>query len=267
MSGPTQFQTADPLELIDSLNASNRVAQSESNAARIPNSRELEQQSSDAIAALLNPPAMFADTNRYAAETGAGRGIGGSSAADSTGVRMTDNERLRRISLGQQFLSAADARNPGAAIVNPLQVIALQEQFSNDQEARRQPAPNISGVSYGGGSGGGVRQGTGMAGSPIRGVPSDYYANDSTHGTGWASYGSSPSFGIDSGGDSGGFLPLYPGGPTPGGGIDAVLRDLGLSGPDYNPGQGYGSGQYGQEEYAGSGDAEYQDPGDFGFYD
>ena len=94
-------------------------AQQAINQARVPNSAALEQQSSTDIAGLLNPPALFPDTSRRAAEVAAGRGVAGSGAAFSTATRMTDEERLRRIALGEQLLSAADARNPGAPFVDP----------------------------------------------------------------------------------------------------------------------------------------------------
>lgn len=77
----------------------------------IPNAPALEQQSSADIAALLNPPTMFADTSRKAAEIGAGRGVSQSAAAYSGGLRMTDEERLQRMALGEQFLTGAYGRN------------------------------------------------------------------------------------------------------------------------------------------------------------
>jgi len=80
--------------------------------ARIPRGTKLEQASSDAIAGLLNPPAMFVDTARMAAERGASTGVPGSPNAFSAGLKMSDDERLRRIALGEQLFSAASARNP-----------------------------------------------------------------------------------------------------------------------------------------------------------
>src|SRR6266498_3098598 len=75
--------------------------------ARIPGQAGLEETSSARINELLNPPALFPDTSRMAAETSAGRGIAGSPAAASTAVRLTDEERLKRIALGEQLFTGA----------------------------------------------------------------------------------------------------------------------------------------------------------------
>lgn len=93
----------------------------------VPQARELEQASSTGIAGLLSPPDMFPDTNRRAAEVTAGRGIAGSSAAFGTGLRMTDEERIRRMALGQQLLSGAYARNTPLTIT-PAQQAAIDLQ-------------------------------------------------------------------------------------------------------------------------------------------
>ena len=49
---------------------------------------------------LLNPPEVFGDVSRRAAEVAAGRGIAGSEAGFGTGLRMTEEEKLRRIAMG-----------------------------------------------------------------------------------------------------------------------------------------------------------------------
>lgn len=77
----------------------------------IPNAPALEKQSSLDIESLLNPPSLFPDTSRRAAEVSAGRGVAGSAAAWGTGLRMTDEERIRRMALGEQLMSGAYARN------------------------------------------------------------------------------------------------------------------------------------------------------------
>lgn len=82
------------------------------NALRVPQGAALEQASSDSIAGLLNPPSMFPDVARMSAERGAAVGVPGSPNAFSVGLKMSDDERLKRIALGQQFLSGAYARNP-----------------------------------------------------------------------------------------------------------------------------------------------------------
>lgn len=102
-------------QMVGATQAANQAAL----AARTPDQLALEAQSSRDIAGLLNPPDLFPDTSRIAAEVGAGRGVGGSGAGFQIATRMTDEEKLRRMALGQQMLTAADARNPIAPPVNP----------------------------------------------------------------------------------------------------------------------------------------------------
>ena len=52
-----------------------QAQQQMANLGRIPGAVGLEAQSSADIASLLNPPALFPDTSRIAAETAAGRGV------------------------------------------------------------------------------------------------------------------------------------------------------------------------------------------------
>lgn len=106
----------EDLGLWEELFNATQSAQQRANLGRIPGAEGLEQQSSSIIAQLLNPPQVFGDVSRRAAEVGAGRGIPGSEAAFGTGLRMTDEERLRRIALGQQMLTGAYARNPAAEL-------------------------------------------------------------------------------------------------------------------------------------------------------
>jgi hypothetical protein len=139
------------------LNQINLGAQRQANLARIPGEASLEALSSADIAGLLNPPAMFPDVTRQAAEVTAGRGIGGSAAAYGTGLRMTDEERLRRMQLGQQMLSQATARNPAAPLVDPTRfVITPYQQAELDLQRyianlRNLPQPGPVHVRYAGG--------------------------------------------------------------------------------------------------------------------
>jgi hypothetical protein len=137
----------------------------EADINRIPMGAELEGASSQAIAALLNPPAMFPDVNRQSAEIGAARGIPGSAAAYGTGLRLTDEERLRRIALGEQLLTGAYGRREGVPnIANTFITPAQQAQI--DLENRRQNLAeqqwefqrsrlNTPSFTYSGGGGGG----------------------------------------------------------------------------------------------------------------
>lgn len=136
-SGP-YTRAAATLSDLPRLNAQQQADQQSANLGRIPEAGPLEAKSSADIMALLNPPSMFPDTSRHAAELAAIRGIPGSPAAASTAVRMTDEERLRRIGLGQQFLSAALARNPAAPLINPAQFMLTPYQAAQlDLENRR----------------------------------------------------------------------------------------------------------------------------------
>jgi len=103
------------------------LGQQASNASRIPNDPALEEASSASIMPLLMPGTMFSDVNRMAAERGGAAGIPGSANEFGVGLRMNDEERLRRIALGQNLLSQATARNPGANVLNPLE-LALNPQ-------------------------------------------------------------------------------------------------------------------------------------------
>lgn len=130
--------------------------------ANIPNAAGLEVLSSKDIEGLLNPPELFPDTSRRAAEVTAGRGVGGSAAAYGTGLRMTDEERIRRIALGEQLLSGAYART-------------LPYNLTPEQEARNQLARDLLDAQIAGGywsrtSRGGVGGG-GLPGYPAGGMP------------------------------------------------------------------------------------------------
>jgi len=207
---------------------------------RIPRGAELEGESSSAIAALLNPPSMFPDINRQSAELGAGRGIGGSAAAYGTGLRMTDEERLRRIALGEQLLTGAYGRREGVpnianTFITPAQQAQLDLENKRLELARQQwefqrNRLNTPSVVYGGGGGG-------YAPRSFTSPPAAYTGAPSFSGGGGGGDGSPyilPTPGVDyPGGD---LLPLFPGGPTPGGGPsgggdygDIDYSNLGLS--------------------------------------
>src|SRR3989442_3736414 len=95
-----------------------------------------------------------------AAETAAGRGVAGSGAGYSTAVRMTDEERLRRMALGEQLLSAATARNPAAPIIDPTKFV-----ITPYQQAELDLQRYIANLHWmGGGGGGGYPRGGGGGG-------------------------------------------------------------------------------------------------------
>lgn len=133
--------TLEPnLDLWNQLFQTTQQAQRQANLGRIPGAEELEASSSADIYNLLNPPAVFGDVSRRAAEVGAGRGIPGSEAAFGAGLRMTDDERIRRIALGQQMLTAAYGRNPAAELPNIYQSIITPSQQADIDARNRQIA-------------------------------------------------------------------------------------------------------------------------------
>lgn len=209
------------------------------NQSRIPRGAELEGMSSDAIAGLLDPPDMFPDTNRRAAEVTAGRGIGGSAAAYGTGLRMTDEERLRRIALGEQLLTGAYGRQPAVGPewfgITPYQQAQLNQQ-NRLYDLREAELLAARGGGGGGGGGGHPPAGIGLGarGPGVMNVPWD--ASVSPQDLGFANwYGSRPGEpeaqylpGYNYPNPSGALLPLYPGGAPVGSG--------GGGGNDYIPG-------------------------------
>lgn len=143
----TGEQAPDFLSQWDEINRLLQNRQSEANYSRIPMGADLEQSSSQGIMALLNPGNQFADVDRYSAELAGGRGIQGSAAGMTAGYRMTDEERLKRMALGQQFLSAATQRNPSvpinasdaiSTIVTPYQREQLDQQWRQIEIQLRQ---------------------------------------------------------------------------------------------------------------------------------
>lgn len=227
----------------DEMNQLLQQRQQEANVGRIPGAAGLEAQSSDIIAQLLNPPTQFTDVDRQAAELGAARGVGGSAAATSTGYRMTDEERLKRMALGQQMLTSAYARNPAADLLNPVQftvtpyqqaqldLLQQRQDLAEEQWKWRVNRLNQPSFTYSGGAptmapsrpSGGNRLTADM-------LTPDILRQLQTTGTytpdiptedlisGWV-----PTEGGYSGTDlydpTGGYLPLYPGGTPVGGDI------------------------------------------------
>lgn len=113
----------------------------------IPNQTALDTTLSTQIAGLVNPGNLFPDTSRQAAELSAARGVPGSAAAYGTGLRMTDEERLSRIALGEQLMSSMAGRNQ-ANVISPTQqaTLALQQaqlKLEQEQAQREQEWQNF----------------------------------------------------------------------------------------------------------------------------
>lgn len=134
--------------------------------ALVPDVTNLETQSSKDIADLLNPPSVFPDTSRQAGELAAARGIPGTAAAYGTALRMTDEERLKRMALGQNMLSSAYQRTLPYALT-PWQ--QSQIDYQNRELALR--AAGVGGA--GGGRGGpSIGYGGGLPSYPSPGTSS-----------------------------------------------------------------------------------------------
>jgi hypothetical protein len=139
---PTQTGIPNFLTAWDEINALIQGRQREANAARIPGAEAAEQASTAGIMEMLNPGYDFPEVNRRSAELGAMRGVVGSAASATGGYRMTDEERLKRMALGQQWLSGAYERNPIANIdagdvIQTYITPAQREDFAQQREDRR----------------------------------------------------------------------------------------------------------------------------------
>lgn len=103
------------------LNQINVGSQTSANAARVPNNPALESQSSANIGSELNgqlPPDVAAQISQQGAERGISTGSPGSDNANAAMLRALGLTSLGEQQVGQQNLSAADARNPVAPVIN-----------------------------------------------------------------------------------------------------------------------------------------------------
>src|SRR6266851_2898534 len=85
------------------------------------------EQMLDAIKGLLTP-GLVPDIARQSAEVSAGRGIAGSPAAASTGVRMSEQNWLQRLGLADTLLSG-ESRRTLPYQITPYQSAALRNQL------------------------------------------------------------------------------------------------------------------------------------------
>lgn len=154
----------DLTSLTDLVNTLNRNAQTSANAARIPNNPALEQASSANIANLLGgviPQDVRNNLYQSAAERGVAMGSPGSDNANAALLRSLGLTSLDLQQLGQQNLTAADARNPAAPIFNPGSQLITPAQLGQLNNAAgflgldwyKALHTNVGG--YGGGQGGG----------------------------------------------------------------------------------------------------------------
>ena len=124
--------------IIQQINATNQQAQTSALNNRIPLASELQQQSSQNIAALLNPPKQFGELDVPTGAAAVASGTVGSPFAGLMGINLTENERLRRMGLGEQFLTGALARNPAAPLADPQALVHLlqQQQYGAEQASQ-----------------------------------------------------------------------------------------------------------------------------------
>lgn len=168
--------------LTELINGLNQTAQTNANAARVPNNPALEQQSSGNIGSLLKgeiPQDVINQLSQQAAERGVANGSPGSANSNAALLRSLGLTSLDLQQTGQQNLTAADARNPGAPIFDPTTQLLTPYQAGTLNNQGNQLALEWykalnpgSRVSGGGGSGGGSQSSGG--GSPNMA----WYGND-----------------------------------------------------------------------------------------
>lgn len=132
-STPTLPDYSGINQIIQQINAQNQQAQQASNAGRIPFAPQLEQQSSQFISNLYNdanraPGEMFANISTQAAENAVAGGYAGSPFGGVAGLKLNEEERLRRGGLAQGYTSAALARNPGFTPADPQSLVQMLSQ-------------------------------------------------------------------------------------------------------------------------------------------
>jgi len=106
----------------------------------------------------LITPGLVPDIARQSAEVSAGRGIAGSPAADSTAVKMSEQNYLQRLGLANSLLSGEAARSL------PYQITPMQSVQTALHQQELQNQRDIAQLHYartGGGGGGGQAPGVG----------------------------------------------------------------------------------------------------------
>ncbi len=170
-----------------------------------------------AITQLLTP-GLVPDIARQSAEVSAGRGVAGSPAADSTAVRMSEQNYLQRLGLAHTLMGG-EAQNLLPYQITPFQSGELQTQ----RDIAGAHYGGGGGQSYGGGGGGGAPT------TPWAGFTPNYSGDVAVHGTRLDLSGSGS--GIKVGGGGGGQLPT----------LDDMYDQLGFSNFGSLPGDVSGS--------------------------
>ena len=184
------FGLPDLQQLTAALNQTMQQGFQQAAQNRIPGQAGLEQESSSQIQQLLNPPAFYPEVDRRSAETAGLLGMPGEApASDARNIRMTREEQLRDIGLGQQFLTAALGRNPIGPQYDPsglanylaqlpqrrAEMLTQQQQFAAQQQQARDLALAQMENSWRIAQLGALRGGSHLVGNPYgRGFPSTF---------------------------------------------------------------------------------------------
>lgn len=125
-------QMPDNLASVTStVNSLNIAGQQAANNARVPGAANLEQQSSNVIGSLLKgqiPSDVLYTLGEGAAERGVGRGFPGSPNEMASYLRGLGLTSLDMIKQGQDYLTQADARNPGAKTLDTSTMVLTPAQ-------------------------------------------------------------------------------------------------------------------------------------------
>lgn len=158
-------QIAQITQLINSIN---QTAQQASNAGRIPGGRGLESISSGNIGQALQgqlPQDVINLIGQQAAERGAATGSPMGAGSNASFLRSLGRTSLDLMGQGQNWLSAANARNPGAPLFDPSSMLISPGQFGSlEMERMRMPR---GGGSSGPTGGYPMTAGTGTGGAPV----------------------------------------------------------------------------------------------------
>lgn len=154
------------------INAINQQSQTHANLGRIANEGALETQSSQNIADALAGK-VGSSTKALLGQETAESGIGSGMASDAAYLRLLGQTSEGLQGTGQQWLSAATARNPAAATYDPTtglltatqggQTTNTTNEGATSQQTANQQSGSSSGYDQGGGGGGAVGK-TGGAG-------------------------------------------------------------------------------------------------------
>lgn len=144
----------DIAQITQLINSINQTAQQASNAGRIPNGRGLESISSGIIGQALGgqlPQDVINLIGQQAAERGVMTGSPMGPGSNASFLRSLGRTSLDMMGTGQNWLSAANARNPGAPLFDPSSMFITPSQYGSlEMERLRLPRSGGSSGSVGG---------------------------------------------------------------------------------------------------------------------